>query len=304
MTVYSLAGYKVAVKLRSSKTILVEGLTDKKVLARLFLQHHLDHSVKVNCLIDEISIISDEMLSGKGSKEKIELAAAHLKSLATKLNWLVDREWEGIDLDNPPKEQVTPLTSEWGIRTKGHSIENYWFHEHVFAAYLKMFYGDVLKGEFFCALSNRYSDILRLATAYSFTAKRLGLIKKCQGAIRAIDVQWTKNRYSVLASLNATLAIRQVTADVAVQVVNELSKESISTASPAVLQWLCHGHLGEEMVRACVANLAMEWGSSTETALAIERGEKHHKLSHHADCLATSGNECVEPLYRLVNWAI
>src|SRR5690242_20019632 len=110
MTPYSLAAYKLAINLRSSKTILVEGSTDKKVLKRLFLQHQLDHSVKVNCLIDEISIISDEMLSGKGNKEKIELVAAELKSQATKLNWLVDREWEGIDLDNPPKEQVTPLT--------------------------------------------------------------------------------------------------------------------------------------------------------------------------------------------------
>ncbi len=302
MTAYSIQGYGVAVNLRSAKTILVEGPTDRKILSRLILEKQLDTDTRSACVIDEVGLASnDTRLAGKGSKEKIEMIVSMLPTHSSKLNFLVDREWEGIDIENVPAEHKA-LDFPWGVRTKGHSIENYWFQERVVAKYLKMFYGTELNVEFFFALETRFDDMIKLAAAYSFAVKRMSLITRCASAVRAQDVEWDGRRYVVIRTLNSQLATRNVTEDVVGKILLELDKQTLAAASGDILRWLCHGHLGEEMIWACVANLASTYGCSDHVVQSIERGAKAEKLAHHADCLATGPDEGIEPLGHLIAW--
>ena len=76
MTTWSLNAYEVAVRLlRSSKTIMVEGPTDKRVLNRMLLERATAIGRPLPCLIDECSIVGDAQLAGKGAKERIEIVA-------------------------------------------------------------------------------------------------------------------------------------------------------------------------------------------------------------------------------------
>ncbi|WP_433703935.1 hypothetical protein [Paraburkholderia sacchari] len=303
MSAYSIEGYGVALALRSSKTILVEGPSDKRVLSRLILQHDIRKGQRTRFVIDEVALISnDENLSCKGSKEKVELIASALEKLSSKLNWLVDREWEGIDLDADPMQFHVPPARAWGRRTKGHSIENYWFRDKFLSDYLKMFFGETLTFDFFNALSERFDSIIRIAAAYSFASKRLGTLSRSIGLVKAVHLDWTGDSYIVRQSLNVALKTRGCDEDLAAAVNAELEKSSIRNASIAVLQWLCHGHLGEEMIRACAAQLARASGCSDETVEAIERGARAEKMAHDVDRLAELDIEQVEPLGDLISW--
>lgn len=303
MSAYSIEGYGVALALRSAKTILVEGPSDKRVLTRLILQCDLRKGRRTRFVIDEVALISnDEVLAGKGSKEKVELIASALENLSGKLNWLVDREWEGMDLDADPVQLHAPPARAWGRRTKGHSIENYWFRDKFISDYLKMFFGQILSVDFFIELTARFDSIIRIAAAYSFASKRLGTLSRSIGLVKAAHLEWTGKGYVVRRSLNAALSSRGCDGDLAAAVNAELEKNSIQNASVAVLQWLCHGHLGEEMIRACAAHLAHAFGCSDDTVEAIERGARAEKIAHDADRLAELGIEQVEPLGDLISW--
>jgi hypothetical protein len=303
MSGYSIEGYGVALALRSAKTILVEGPSDKRVLTRLILQHDLRKGRKSRFVIDEVALVSnDTKLTSKGSKEKVEIVATKLEKLSSKLNWLVDREWEGIDLEADPMNFPPEEPLVWGRRTKGHSIENYWFRDKFLCDYLKMFFGEDLDADYFVNLSARFESIVRIAAAYSFASKRLGTLSRSIGLVKAAHLHWTGNQYVADASLSRSLHGRGCSEDLAGAVNAELERKSIQGASVAVLQWLCHGHLGEEMIRACAANLAAASGCTPGTVEAIERGARAEKIAHDADRLAELGMEHAEPLGDLISW--
>ncbi|MDR8090727.1 hypothetical protein KPB05_25070 [Burkholderia gladioli] len=303
MSNYSIEGYGVALALRSTKTILVEGPSDKRVLSRLILQHDIRNNRCTRFLIDEVALISnDQTLACKGNKEKVEIIASTLESLSSKFNWLVDREWDGVDLEANSIEFYPPPARPWGRHTKGHSIENYWFRDKFLLNYLRIFFGDTLKVEFFSTLSERFDSIIRIAAAYSFASKKLGTLSRSIGLLKAAHIEWTEGRYIACQSLNSALRTRGCNQDVATEVNNELSRNTIQSSSTAVLQWLCHGHLGEEMIRACAAQLAFEFNYSNEIVEAIERGARTEKMAHDADCLAELDIEQVEPLGDLISW--
>lgn len=304
MSAYSLQAYLLAVNLRSAKTILVEGATDKRVIGRLLLEQQLLSNSRTNYVIDEVGIVSSDTLSGKGCKEKVEIVAAALTPMARKVNWLVDREWEGVDLNNLPQTISELPDAGWGHRTKGHSIENYWLTEHALADYLKVFYGAQLPAQYFIELKTRFAAILQLATAYSFVAQRYGAITKCSGAISASHISWNGTHYVVSAAFNVVMASRQISNDIATEICNELQKVFLQGLPTSSLQWLCHGHLGEEMIRACSANLAAGHGCDPKVVENIERGFRQEKAAHHADWLAKNQGHSVEPLDRLLEWVL
>ncbi|WP_155403767.1 hypothetical protein [Variovorax paradoxus] len=304
MTAYSINGYGVAVSLRSSKTILVEGVSDKRLLSRLMLQRQLTGNVAMNCCLDEVAIVSDDpMLAGLGAKQKIQIIANMVGDQEGQFNWLVDREWDGVDLEAEPMS--TPLVEPmpWGKKTKGHSIENYWFRSHVLVDYLKMFYGDQLPAAYFLNLHDRFKSMLQLAAAFSFAAKRLAIIGRCQGAITSGDAEWNGHNYLLKSTINTTLLLRNVPTDVAAESNSELQGSRLQTAPIDALQWLCHGHLGEEVVRSCAANLAAEMGAQAATVEAIERGSRAEKFAHHSNSVVELEQCQIEPLWDLVAWA-
>lgn len=303
MTTYSLAAYELAVSLiRTSKTIMVEGPTDKRVLSRMMLEREAAAGRSFRCVIDDCAIVNDAALAGKGAKTKVEFIANAIGVGSGRFNWLVDREWDDVDIERP-QDFVTPSNAEVGVRTKGHSIENYWMRLDALSTYLKMFFGDGLTVEFFTLLEARFSPMLRLAAAYSFTAKRMSVVTRCGDAIRSRDIKWTGAEYVVLPSLTSSLRNRGVADDIAAEINIELGRENLKAASIDVLQWMCHGHLGEELIRACAASLAGECGVQQPTLDQIERGRRSEKLLHDSDFLARQDEDAIHPLGALLAWA-
>lgn len=304
MTAYSLAAYELAVSfVRTKKTILVEGPTDKLVIARMMLERGAAAGREFQCVVDESVMINDPQLAGMGAKQKVEHIANVFRARNdARFNCIVDREWEGIDIDKPHEFAVLADPPS-GMRTKGHSIENYWLRHDALSRYLRLFFGDILPVAFFHSLEARFDKILQLAAAYSFCAKHCNIIKRCATAVGVQDVEWTGDKYVLLPAFSARMATRGVTVDTTAEVNAQLRKVSLREAPRDLLQWMCHGHLGEEMIRTCAAHLATEHGMQTQYVEQVERGRRTEKLMADADFLSGLEDEAVHPLGNLLAWA-
>lgn len=303
MSAYDLKSYELAVRLRTRKTIVVEGMTDKQVLARLLTEHEAANGKTRQCVIDEISIVSREAtFAGLGNRERVLRAGAQIATQSPKMKCLVDREWDGLDLANL-KDPHPPIPAPaWGHMTHGHSIENYWFTESAACSYLKMAYGAELPGEYFNEFSSRFEAMLRVAAAFSLATQRLSLITTSGQLLRHEHVQWITGEYLPTGLLAAAGAARGMTVDLSAEILSEFRRPDFQQLSIESLQWLCHGHLGDQMLRSCAANLAKEFGNEG-IARAIERGFYATKLAHDADWLARSTPSKAAPLDDLVVWA-
>jgi hypothetical protein len=256
-----------------------------------------------SCVVDESAMIKDPQVAGMGAKQKIEHIASVFRARnGARFNWIVDREWEGIDIDKPHEFAVL-ADSPSGMRTKGHSIENYWMRHDALSRYLRMFFGDILPVAFFHSLEARFDKILQLAAAYSFCAKHCNIITRCSAVVGVQDVKWTGDKYVLLPAFSTRMAARGVTVDMTAEVNAQLQKDSLRAAPRDVLQWMCHGHLGEEMIRTCAAHLATEHGLQTRDVEQVERGRRTEKLMADADFLSGLEDGAVHPLGDLLTWA-
>lgn len=305
MSAYDLKSYALAIQLRSRKTVLVEGPTDKRVVARMLMERELAQGVPQQCLVDDASLLSREAtFAGLGNKERVERIAVQLAAYSQKMNWLVDREWEGIDLTSLSDPVPDLLPTAWGHRTKGHSIENYWLHADALTNYLKMTHGADLPAEYFLTIPQRFAAMLRIATAFSLAARRLRVITCCMQLVRASHVEWSGTEYVPTPALGQAAAQRGVAVDLTAETLSELQRADVKALTVGALRWLCHGHLGEEMLRACAASLAIENGMGVVVSDRIERGFHTVKLAHDADWLTRIDAEQIEPLDQLIQWAV
>lgn len=301
MTHYSKKAYKLAVTLRSSKTILVEGPTDKKVLSRLFLSHSLATGSQGRYVIDEAELIKDEELYGYGHKAKVLAIAETLESMPEKFNWLVDREWDGINLNERPIKYEHAEPQGRGFRTKGHSIENYWFDQEIYENYLRQNYGGELPRNFFMDIRESFNSAIVLAAAFSLVAYRSSLITKCSDCIKADHIHHDGTAFSITGGFDDSLARRAAQEKISDQVNQEARR--LGDEPSEIVRWISHGHLGEEMLRACIAYIAKRHTANMGIIEAIERGNKTAKLAHDSDQIAQLAPEKVEPLWDLVQWA-
>lgn len=304
MNAYDLKSYELALLLRKKKTIVVEGVTDKRAISRMLLEEEAASGKKRQCVVDEINLLSREKsFSGLGHRQRVINTGVHFASISTNLKCLVDREWDGVDLVNLQDPHPPMPAQAWGEVTHGHSIENYWFTATAACSFLKMQFGAELEGKFFSELDHRFAAMLRISAAFSLAAKRLNIISVCQkGLLKAEHVIWFNQIYSPTDAIDIAAKERSITPNLKNEIQKELDRADFSALSIPTIQWICHGHLGEQMLRACAANLAQEFGSS-EIKEKIERGFQDVKLSHDTDWLAAENSPLPAPLDSLIAWA-
>lgn len=292
--------YKLAVRLRSPKTILVEGSSDKTVISRFLLGRAFKEGKSGPYLIDDVTMISDEgMLSGLGNRDKVILIAKEMSTEKNKINCLADREWDGVDFNNLKNSEFN-LESEHALFTKGHSIENYWFCSPALTDFLLQSHPTELSPQYLEDLEKRFPHILCFAASYSIAAKEASVINKCSDLLEHSDIEWNGAQYTLKNSATNKLTQRNSHVDIAT-LTNKQSETSKNTPHE-ILKWICHGHLGEEAIRVCSAHLAAEHGACNTTISAIERGNRQGKLQHDASHITNYDLEQLEPLGHLLSW--
>lgn len=295
-----ISSYKLAIKLRTPKTVLVEGITDKLVLSRFLMGRNHSENNLSNFLIDDVSIIgNDATLSGLGNRDRVLAVATELNNDQDKINFLVDREWHNIDI-NAVTKTCFEQNNQTALFTKGHSIENYWFDPLALSNFLILEHAQSIKNEFLTELKNRFEEFLRFSASYSIAVKDASALTKCGGMISADDIEWNGQSYKPKATIVNKSQQRGIADDICQLMEN--NRQQIEAIQPDLLQWICHGHLGEEAIRSCAANLAFEFGINENTARCIERGKHREKLQHDAIYMTDYDLTKLEPLGDLLRW--
>lgn len=199
---YSVNGYINATLRRSSKTLLVEGITDKIALHRLALERFPTSEAVIT--IDHAGMLDDPLVSGLGNKAKVlHIRAtvialqASIPKLQSVLASLVDREWDGLSftglgLDRP---WSPPAQGDGLFVTHGHSLENYNFDVECVSEYLKFAFPQNTTAALLNLLKDRFRSMLALATAFSLVVKDYASITRCCGLLTLLHVRFANDRY-------------------------------------------------------------------------------------------------------------
>jgi hypothetical protein len=312
---YSLLGYINAVMQRSGKTLLVEGPTDSILINRVKHQVLQETQMTPSGVIDGAAMLqddSDPALCGKGNKAKV-LALLNLaandhrvqKVIAGKLGTLVDREWDGLNVGREFLDPwVPPTQNAPHFQTVGHSMENYFFTCEAFKGWLLQSYPEYVDHGFLSAIESRFVAMIALASAWSMKIRDIQAISKAEGLINRKLLKWNNSAYELDINFGALLSGRNIVVPPNfVSEVNMRTKsylETFDTYTPGI--WLCHGHLGEEMLWSCIANLAEEIQVDQRALQTIERGNSKIRFRCLVDFLAREKLSDATPLREAVEW--
>lgn len=293
--------YNLAVKVRTNKTILVEGITDKNVISNFFLVKNFSDNIECTCTIDVVSIISNEPeLTTLGNRQRIIHISNKLSQNNNKLGYLIDREWDNVDFNNLDTLPPTTLAEKTFI-TRGHSIENYWFSSDAIVSFLQNTFPTVISDAFLRSLQVHFPAIISFSAAFSIAAKEGSVISRLDDLLEHSDIELSAMGFILKNSFNTKLLDRQSNFDMVKSCADQMA--ALQGKSCDTLRWICHGHLGEQAIRACVACLALTSGISDSAISEIERGEKSGKFRHDSKHITTYSRETVAPLNELLSWA-
>lgn len=299
MSQYTIGGYRIAIQLRTAKTILVEGATDKELLDSL----KTNWGVLSNVVIDTREVIDDIAFTGLGAKACVDTFISLVPNgspVSSKFKGFVDREWE--DLIDPatldPVPWSIPTQTNLRLRTLGHSIENYALSAQFVEEYLRHFGRQVANPEVIADVTSAVPSILRAAAAFSEVARKRYLIKKCSNVIELADVSWNGSHVIFSNAVEQRLISRQAPNAVGfLQDFDTLYKGTWSGHPLAgEAHYHAHGHIGDSILWVSVALIVESHGFSTEIAHDIAFGRRDEKRRVCYNWLSTLNRGALSPL--------
>lgn len=298
MSKYSLSGYAIAVRCRTEKTLLLEGVSDKLVLDRLIAER-ISRGKDKMCLIDTADIIKSDIENNLISNKQKVIGAADFINFKNKFNWLADREWEGVDINCLSNINMDVVNKNL---TKGHSIENYWFSFDAVVHFLNNHHCEKINREILNEIKNGFGKILIFALSISIAAKETNQIKKIENLINYNSVIFNNNFWFIRNEVDD--ALLEMNGVAISEKINTLKyREDILKINERDAQWIIHGHLGEKCIRACIANIFYRKNFSRADCESIENGNKKEKSRTDANFICSLPEDAISPISEIAAWS-
>lgn len=311
---YSINGYLNAVLQRSSPTLLVEGVTDKAALHRLVAER--PSPGKRQFFIDHSALFEDSLLRGQGAKSKVLHVqneafklAPKLAKLSTSLAYLTDREWDGLPVD--PIALVDawkePLQGVASFVTIGHSMENYHFHADCFVEYLRFGFAQHFSPELESKVRNFFPSAIALAGAVSCAARDDQCINRLSGLLGSTHVEVSASGRFYLASdaiapIHTRCGINA--ANFVANVNGAVDSHWAELSGNPNSRWVLHGHVGSEVLWACIGLAATKASVPLDIGEQIARGFQLERRRCWLTWLARVTPAHRIPLDNAVNWLL
>ncbi|MDI3399418.1 DUF4435 domain-containing protein [Pseudomonas sp. V88_4] len=292
----SVSSYLLAVRLRTNKTLLVEGVSDKKVLSHFILKKNHKDNVLANYCIDDASLVDDKTLGVIGAREKIKNIASRQPS--GNFRCLIDREWDGLNTVNFEYEPT--LFPENTFVTRGHSIENYWFTPSSFIDFIIYTHHAAVTEQYLRKIESHYVSILQFSAAYSLACRSLSVVTRANEMLSYENVTLENSIFTASAGVDNKILARGQHCNMFETINSFLA--TTQQFDQNRLQWICHGHLGEQAIRACIARLAQIEGYDAATIESIEYGFKIEKLKLDSEHVASLPEGVATPLNQVLHW--
>ena len=145
--------------MRTGRTLLVEGPSDKAIIARLVIELRNRNLLNSDNLV--IDTADDIPTAQGGNRQRVENLHAQIGG-SPRFAGLVDREFRDFDLaipaDYAPYHRVVPQNLFW---TRGHSIENYFITLGFVVATLEQHHPEDLPHNYAKILEAAFPGIVR-----------------------------------------------------------------------------------------------------------------------------------------------
>lgn len=305
MSNYSIGGYRIAIRARSSKTLVVEGRDDRIVMQRVFLEAISGSPVGNLVRVDSSDIVKDPVLSEMGARDRVVKIVEVCRPPQGKLKGLKDREWDFFCTDNfveIPGEQPDADV----FTTRGHSIENYFFDSSLCCDFLKRKYSSMIGPDVLVRVEEDFEKILDFSLAYSVACKRLGVIDRFDRLVSPSHIEFN-GAFGLAENFRSAVLSRGVTSTLVDDFFEAFSNVSAQlgerTGQDWCGRWWAHGHLGEDALWACVGWIAANSGLCSRDAETICHGHRDDRLHNSAHMMAQNFNEDYSPLEQVIEWA-
>lgn len=306
---YSINGYLNKILRSSAKTLLVEGATDKLAITRIAAQHGaLREELSV---IDSSELISDDTTCGMGNKQKIialQNAVVQIGAdrFSEKLRTLQDREWDGLGFQQMQlaDDWTPPDQHEHCFTTIGHSIENYYISTDYIKCFIRDYYPQHARIEFFEQIDLRFDEAASFAVSFSLAVRDSEQITRCSGLLNPNHIQSNGLFFELLPSFDEALLARAAPAGCNIYLKTNHSNTSYWRRYQAAhcIKWLIHGHIGLDAIWSCVGLIAAELGFSGDAVFEITRGHQRERERFGFNWLASKPEVEYFPLNIAIAW--
>jgi len=308
---YSLNGFLNAALRRSSKTVLVEGPSDKHILHKIELERFPNKSG--GSTIDQAGILDDPLLAGLGNKARVLIVHEHATKLAASvpkitsvLATLTDREWDGLSFTAfvPQPNWLAPAQTSNCFTTLGHSIENYHFNAECAHEFLKYAFPEHVTAPVLAAVSRQFPALLTLATVVSLKIRDEACIGRCSGLVSPTHIDIRADRAYLNDSFGGACLARQIQAAGWIVADVNLSIDAAwsGLATKDFTCWLPHGHIGDEILWCGVARVALGEGVAQEIVDEIAHGYKKDRERFKAQWISKQAVGSRPPLDEAIDW--
>lgn len=310
---YSINGYLNAVLRRSAQTLLVEGVSDQGAIARFLAESPPEPEKSPS--VDTAELISDQSLGGLGAKQKILVIREHAANLAvnhpglaTRLATLIDREWDGVsmDPDDLANKWTPPRQDENNFITVGHSIENYHVNLDYVISYLRFAHAPHYTIALETGIAECFAGAVALGGSVSFAARECGCITRMCDLIHVDHIQRSGANFSLGGNFVEAARARNIADPEAL--LHRINDSTAVLWSELVklphAHWLLHGHVGVEVMWACIARVAKAVGVPQAECEQIAGGKQQERRRHWYTWLAAQPDGYAMPITIATRWLL
>lgn len=270
--------YSITIQLRTPKTVIVEGKSDKSLLERFLYENSIsNHEV----LVDTADMFSGENYAGLGNRQKVltfwnslegDVIASGIVAI------LIDREWSELDLSAYPSAPWTEITQigDFQFQTLGHSIENYGFNPGFVTDYIKHFGSSIYTEKRLGIITDKFPQIIALSASLSISAERAECINKMKGVFSVDDINIGED-LQLKPEFSEKMKGRGILT--ATEIVNEVNERyfEIKNSLQGNAHLLSHGHLGEDFIWSCIAAIIISDGGDRSISRDLAFGRKDER---------------------------
>jgi hypothetical protein len=284
--------YLAALVFRKGRTIIVEGRTDKRALARAVHEFEREGRLPRGLVfVDSVDIVGGFQPGGLGAREKVELLHRQTRAAGHETFAFTDREFRNFVVTASEIRDELRAHNQPGadvVWTRGHSIENYFFELEYVQDFLRYRFCDRLNSSMIDGLREYWSCLLSQAAAYSVAARDMELRNRMCDAITiaAWHMPATGRVLLRAGAIEATALERGVASPEAARFAALFeSLVPLAEACPdsECCRWIAHGHLGDQVIWTAVGALLLSAGADQDTATEVAHGRCEEKSYYRAD---------------------
>lgn len=308
---YSIKAYviKLIIRQHRSRTLLVEGNSDKTALSML-LRHLKRDPAKFNILIDTAEFIKSD--SKYGNREKVELVHIEANQFnVANYACFVDREYRDFIFDPNYIDSLNSHHSYESVYwTRGHSVENYFLIEESIIRFLEICFSNVLPINFKNIVCSEFNKIMKQAVAFSLAAYESQLITLSNHIVSVNH--WVLDDAGVpkldISRCKDSFLLRTSKIEV-IDRFNTLYTEhliKIESCSSFMLRWIAHGHLGSQVLWSGIGAILSRHDVDVGSIDQISRGQRDLKFNIAADLWSARciGDNLEDTPNELIQWML